>query len=108
MPEPFIGLLQFVITKTGRGRKNYNPIPVALRQQDWGATSAGLGTLYAGVQAVYSQPTESKELLEKGTNGQCTFHSFSADGRLIHGEAGDLRTNSSPKVRRALDYMGNL
>lgn len=64
--------------------------------------------LYAGVQAVYSQPIESKELLEKGNNVQCTFHSFSADGRLIHGEPHDLRTNTNPKVRRALDYMGNL
>lgn len=64
--------------------------------------------LYTGVQVVYSQPIESKGLLGKGNKVQCIFHSFSADGRLIHGEPYDLRTNTNSKVRRALDYMGNL
>lgn len=85
----------------------------------WGISSGvqpllvwGLGreelVLYTGVQVVYSKPIESKELLEKGNNVQCTFSSSSADGRLIHGVPHDLRTNTNPKVERALDYMWNL
>lgn len=70
----------------------------------WGLGREEL-VLYTGVQVVYSKPIESKELLEKGNNVQCTFSSSSADGRLIHGVPHDLRTNTNPKVERALDYM---